>query len=118
MSRGSGFKASNEVAAAIVGGIAAKPMHALVAALNSFESVSSEDVNTIFKLYEVTPSVAMTAKAVKVPKALVSVAKQRGSCPPLPVRLVAMKLPDLLLSVSNLCQCRKISSLLQRMTHH
>ncbi len=76
MSRGSGFKASNEVAAAIVGGIAAKPMHALVAALNSFESVSSEDVNTIFKLYEVTPSVAMTANIVKVPEASDSLTEQ------------------------------------------
>ena len=74
--RGGGFKASKEVAAAIAGDIAAKLADVLMAALGPhFESLSSEDVNAIFELYEATTCVAMTAKAVNVPKAPGSVAK-------------------------------------------
>lgn len=77
VSTGSGFTTSNEVTPTIAGGIAAKLAVALMASLvNCFESLSSKDVTTIFELYEATPCVAMMADAVKVPKALDSVAKQ------------------------------------------
>ena len=76
-SRGSGFKASNEVAAAIAGGVATKLTDALMAALGPrFESLSSKDVIAIFELYEATPSVLVMAKAVKMPEASDLVAKQ------------------------------------------
>jgi hypothetical protein len=75
-SRGSGFRASKEVAAAVAGGVAAELADALMVALGSrFESLSSEDVTAILKLYEATPAV-MTAKAVKVHEAPDSVAKR------------------------------------------
>jgi hypothetical protein len=49
----------------------------LMAALGPcFESLSSNDVNAIFELYEAIPSVAMMAEAVKVPEAPGSVSKQ------------------------------------------
>ena len=76
-SRGSCFKTSNEVATAIASGVVTKLADALMAALGPrFKSLSSEEVNAIFELYEATPSVVMTAKAVKVPKALDSVAEK------------------------------------------
>jgi hypothetical protein len=68
--RGSGFRASKVVAAAITGGVAAKLAGTLMVALGSrFESLSGEDVTAILELYEAAPSAAMTAEAVKVHKA-------------------------------------------------
>ena len=83
--RGGGFRASEEVAAAVAGGVAAKLADALMVALGSrFESLSGEDVTAILELYEAALSAAMTAEAVKVHEAMNSVAKQRGSSPPSP----------------------------------
>jgi hypothetical protein len=62
--RGSGFKALNEVATIIAGGIAAELAHALMAVLGlCFESLSSKDVTVIFELYEATLSVLAMAKS-------------------------------------------------------
>ena len=84
-SRGSGFRASEEVAAAVTGGVAAELVDALMVALGSrFETLSGEDVTAIFELYEATSSAAMTAKTVKVPEAPDSVAEQQRSSPPTP----------------------------------
>jgi hypothetical protein len=83
-SRGNSLKTSNEVTAAITGCITAKLVDVLMVALGScFESLSDEDVNTIFELYEATPSVAMTVGLVEVPDAPDSVAKHQASHPPL-----------------------------------
>ena len=77
VSRGSGFKTSDEVATAIASGIAAELADALMVALGPrFESLSSEDVTVIFELYEATPSVAATADAVEVPEASDAVVEQ------------------------------------------
>ncbi len=52
VSRGGGFKASEEVATAIAGGVATKLADALMAALGPcFESLSGKDVTAIFELY-------------------------------------------------------------------
>ena len=84
-SRVSGFKTSNEVAAAITGGVAVKLADVLVAALGPFfVFFSGEDVTAIFELYKATPSVATMANAVKVPEAPDSVAEQQESHPPSP----------------------------------
>jgi len=108
--RGRGFRASKEVVVAIAVGIEAKLADALMEALGPhFKSLSSKDVNAICGLYKATLSVTMTVEFVKVPKTLGSVAEQWGLHPPMPNR-------DLLLPASNLCQWRKISSPLRRMT--
>ena len=50
---------------------------AMMAALGPcFESLSGEDVTAIFELNKASPSVAMTAEAVKAPEAPDSVAEQ------------------------------------------
>jgi len=75
--RGSGFRASEEVAAAVAGGVAAKLAGALMVALGPrFESLSGKDITAILELYKATPSAAMTAETVKVHKAPDSVAEQ------------------------------------------
>jgi hypothetical protein len=80
--RGSDFRASEEVAAAVAGGVAAELVDALMVALGSrFESLSGKDVTAILELYEAAPSAAMTAEAVKVHKVPDSVAEQEGSSP-------------------------------------
>jgi hypothetical protein len=61
--KGSSFRASEEVAATVVGGITAKLADALMVALGPrFESLSGKDVTAIFELYKATPSAAMMIK--------------------------------------------------------
>jgi hypothetical protein len=80
--KGSGFRASEEVTAAVTGGVAAKLADELMVALGSrFESRSGEDVSAILELFKATPSVMTTAEAVMVHKAPASVAEQQN--PPL-----------------------------------
>ena len=75
--KGSGFRASEEVTAAVAGGVAAELVDELMVALGPhFESLSDEDVTAILELYEATPSVATTAEAVMVHEAPASVAEQ------------------------------------------
>ena len=75
--KGSGFRASKEVTAAVVGGVAAELVDELMVALGPcFESMSGEYVTAILELYEATPSAARMAEAVMVHKAPASVAEQ------------------------------------------
>jgi hypothetical protein len=68
--KGAGFATSDEVAAAIEGGVAAELAFAMMAALGScFEQLTDEDQVTITELYTLAPSAAtMTANAAVAPK--------------------------------------------------
>jgi hypothetical protein len=67
--RGSGFGTSDEVAAAVAGGMATELADELMTALGShFDTFSGEDVTTILDLYESTPSVAKPASATMCPR--------------------------------------------------
>jgi hypothetical protein len=60
--KGTGFATSDEVAAAIEGGVAAELAFAVMAALGSrFEQLADEDQLTIVELYTAAPSAAMAA---------------------------------------------------------
>ena len=67
-SNGAGLATSDEVAAAIREGVAAKLADAMMAALGShFECLSNEDVHTLVELYTAAPSAAsIMADAVVV----------------------------------------------------
>ena len=68
--KGAGFATSDEVAAAIREGVAAKLADAVMTALRSrFERLSDEDVRILAELYTAAPSAAMTtADAVVEPE--------------------------------------------------
>ena len=65
--KGAGFATSDEVAAVIREGVAAKLANAVMAALGSrFERLSDEDVCILAKLYTAAPSAATTTAAAAV----------------------------------------------------
>ena len=82
--KGADFATSDEVAAAIEGGVAAELAFAVMAALGSrFEQLADEDVRPIEELYTAAPSAAkMTANAVVGPDGPSTLAKQE-ECSPL-----------------------------------
>jgi hypothetical protein len=82
--KGAGFTTSDEVTAAIEGGVAPKLAFAVMAALGSrFEQLAYEDQVTIAELYTTAPSAAtMTADAAAAPKGP-STLTEREQCSPL-----------------------------------
>jgi hypothetical protein len=86
--KGTSFTTSDEVAAAIREGVAAKLAEAVMAALRShFERLSDEDVHILVELYTAAPSAATTtADAVMEPEGPNVLAEQENDPPHLPVK--------------------------------
>ena len=95
VAQGSSFGTSNEITAAVAGGVVTELADELMAVLGSpFDTLSGEDVTAILDLYAHTPSVAKTAYAKDVPEAP-SLFNGLKLCPTLLNRQLEMKLPVL-----------------------